>query len=120
MLPKAINWLDIEDEDAFLAFRHRRNFQDSRAGGVTFCFLVEPSYNRARFSVAVCSDKDNFSRAIGRQIAFGRLSLSKYYTIEDYSNEYELMEQARDVLLDKSEEDAFATKVINAYGNYIL
>lgn len=125
MLSKAVEWLLIKDPDAFLAFRHRRipmswlPFSTSKPpshGGITICFLVEPTEGIARFSLALCSNKDNFSKDMGRQIAFGRLTLEKSrYTILDYTNEEDLMGQARNILLDCYEVDPLAKKVIDDY-----
>lgn len=118
MLDKAVQWSLTNDPEAFIAFRHRRDPQG--IGAVTFCFLVEPTRGSAKFSLALCSTKDNFSKDIGRQIAFGRLTLDKTsYSLSDYVLEEDLMWQARNILVDSCEYDPLARKVINEYGSLL-
>ena len=62
-------------------FRHIRNYMTdfrtgenviSNMGGATIAYK-EVGENKIRFAVALCSEKDNFSKKTGRTIAAGRL-----------------------------------------------
>ena len=67
--------------DKDVKFRHIRNYMTdyrtgenviSNLGGATIAYK-EIGENKIRFAVALCSEKDNFSKKIGRTIASGRL-----------------------------------------------
>jgi len=62
-----------------IQFIHRRPVDAatrdfSSRGGFTVAYRAVPEDNHVEYSVAVCSDRDNFNKKLGRDIAAGRLT----------------------------------------------
>lgn len=56
-------------------YAHHRT--GTNLGGLTVAFRCDPIANVLVYSVARCSDQDNFNKRIGRAIAEGRLDSNK-------------------------------------------
>jgi hypothetical protein len=81
LLTAAMDWLGVEDDEAFLTFRHFRKskgWQLDPRGGATFCAVAMPTKEKMIFSYALCSDKDVFNKALGREISYGRLTADSH------------------------------------------
>jgi hypothetical protein len=82
LLTAAMDWLGKEDPDAFLTFRHFRKFDNyaqlAPKGGATFCAVALPTKGKLIFAYALCSDKDMFNKALGREISYGRLTADSH------------------------------------------
>jgi hypothetical protein len=75
--------------DVFITYRHFRNETiDEKSGlgylnpkgGATLAFFVDlrdPDNRYAIFGYAACSEKDHFSKEIGRKVAYSRLSTAR-------------------------------------------
>lgn len=57
----------------FMHFRHTNNGQVNSRGGATVAYQVDKNNNVTKFAIARCSDKDNYCRKTGRNLANGRL-----------------------------------------------
>lgn len=55
----------------------------SNQGGLTVAWRADVPNNVLVYSVAICSDKDNFNKKIGRTIAEGRLKANKAHIMTD-------------------------------------
>jgi hypothetical protein len=81
LLTAATDWLGVEDSEAFLTFRHFRKqdgWQLAPRGGATFCAVALPTKGTMVFAYALCSDKDVFNKALGREISYGRLTADSH------------------------------------------
>lgn len=71
----------VEDKDARLRTVHFRlydfdsidSLDVSPRGGLTLVYFVSPTNNSITFATALCSNKDNYNKKLGRNIAIGRL-----------------------------------------------
>lgn len=85
-------------------FRHMR-FADPKnnnlphaKGGVVFYIRLNPEKRKFKFSVAFCSDKDNFNGAIGQLIALGRKHSGLSYTVKNYNYDQSILENIQSAL----------------------
>lgn len=79
MLIPVDNNLTVNDETNSASLEIKMKSVISNRGGVTVAFKQEED-GRWSYAVAICSDRDNFSKARGRAISAGRLN-SEYYRI---------------------------------------
>lgn len=70
--------------DVFITYRHFRLFDNigetKPKGGATLAFFVDlrdPDNRYAIVGYALCSDKDHFSKTIGREVAYQNLNFTR-------------------------------------------
>jgi hypothetical protein len=56
----------------YIHLRRWKNGEPLPHGGATIAYYIDET-DTAHYSIAECSDKDNFNRKIGRNVADGRL-----------------------------------------------
>jgi len=80
-LKKVVNM--VVGEEPFITYRHLRVRHLNRVFPVvTFRFELYRNSNKLRFSFAVCSKKDQFSRDTGRVIANSRMNNGEFFYID--------------------------------------
>lgn len=91
------------DQDLFVTYRHYRDLDPQYCGeeilakgGITFCVVAEPDSELLHVSVAECSVKDLYSKAVGRNISFGRFYRVGEFTTVDWDRERTIAENLED------------------------
>lgn len=73
-------------------FHHFRNLKEDGSvynmGGLTVAWEVNEQNKSIRYAFAICSDRDNFNKKVGRTIAGGRLKSPNHsFVVYDVTEE---------------------------------
>lgn len=108
-------------------FRHLR-FADPKnnnlphfKGGVVFYIRLNPEKRKFKFSVAFCSDEDDFNGTLGKRIAMGRKNAGLSYTVKNYDNEQSVLKNIY-AALQRAPWQAFLPRdaVVNSHLPYLV